>query len=243
MPDGLSLSVLGAYVATTDGQPLARFPTVRAQALLIYLAAESAFGAAAQRRETLMELLWPGMPPSSGRKNLRQTIYYLRQVLGDRPGSGEGEPAIPFLLADRYTVEINRDYPYWLDLAHFLHLLDGSEEDWREAAELYRGDFLVDFSPDGQYAASGSQDASAIVWDVESGELLRRWSEPGGSVIGVDFSQDGRQLWLATADGEVNAWELVLDLDELLAWTADNRYVRDLTCSEKELYQLAGQCD
>lgn len=137
---GLSLSLLGPYTATINNRPLAKFPTVRAQALLIYLAVEAALGTAAQRRETLMELLWPGMPPNSGRKNLRQTIYYLRQTIDTVQDDNETE--IPFLLADRYTVEINSNYPLALDVVEFLSLLAGPQEYWLDALALYRDDFL-----------------------------------------------------------------------------------------------------
>ena len=142
---GLSLSLLGTYEATLNDRPLAKFPTVRAQALLIYLATEAAFGAASQRREVLVELLWPGMPPNSGRKNLRQTMYYLRQTIGARPAAEEGQEEIPFLLSDRYTVEINPEYGLKVDVGQFLGLLSAPKEGWPEAVELYRGDFLTDF--------------------------------------------------------------------------------------------------
>jgi WD40 repeat protein/serine/threonine protein kinase len=156
----LSLAILGTYTATLDGQPLPKFPTVRAQALLIYLLVEKALNPAAQRREALMELLWPGMPPQSGRKNLRQTIYYLRQTLGD------GEGHTPFLLADRYTVEINPDYPYTLDVADFSSLLAGPQDGWPTAIDLYRGDFLADF-----YLADS---ADYEAWILARREFFRR---------------------------------------------------------------------
>jgi WD40 repeat protein/DNA-binding SARP family transcriptional activator/tRNA A-37 threonylcarbamoyl transferase component Bud32/energy-coupling factor transporter ATP-binding protein EcfA2 len=160
---GLSLSLLGPYAAALDGRPLARFPTVRAQALLFYLAVEAAFGTAVQRRETLMDLLWPGMPSGSARKNLRQTMYYLRQTIG-APDGDQGAP--PFLLADRYTVTLNPDYPLALDVARFLRLLEAPEDDWPEAAELYRGDFLSGFYVDG---SAGYEE-----WVLARREYLRR---------------------------------------------------------------------
>jgi WD40 repeat protein/DNA-binding SARP family transcriptional activator len=91
-----------------------------------------------------MELLWPGMPPDSARTNLRQNLYYLRQTIPDVTASTEKD-AIPFLLADRQTVQLNPDYPIDLDLARFGDLLAGPQDKWPEAIELYRGDFLADF--------------------------------------------------------------------------------------------------
>ena len=140
--EGLGISVLGPWRASLDGQPLPKMATQRAQALLFYLVIESALGARSHRRETLIELLWPGMPPSSGRKNLRQTLYYLRQAIPNRAANGDD---LIFLISDRYKVEINPDYPLWLDLAEFLQCLDGPQADWPEAITLYRADFLSDF--------------------------------------------------------------------------------------------------
>jgi WD40 repeat protein/serine/threonine protein kinase len=132
--------------------------------LLIYLAVEAVLGSVSQRRETLMELLWPGMPPTSGRKNLRQTIYYLRQTIDTVQEDNETEN--PFLLADRYTVEINSQYPLVLDVAEFMSLLAGPQENWTEAIDLYRGDFLADFFLD------DSSDFEA--WVLARRDFLRR---------------------------------------------------------------------
>jgi len=140
----LTLALLGRFESSLNGQPLVKFRTSRVQALLAYLATESALGASRQQRETLMELLWPGMPPDSARTNLRQNLYYLRQTIPDLL-STDGEDTIPFLLADRQAIELNPDYPIDLDLARFGDLLAGPQDKWPEAIELYRGDFLADF--------------------------------------------------------------------------------------------------
>jgi DNA-binding SARP family transcriptional activator len=68
----LSLSLFGRFQALLNSEPLGGFRTAKVQALLVYLAAESK---TPQRRETLMALLWPGMPERSARQNLRQIIY------------------------------------------------------------------------------------------------------------------------------------------------------------------------
>ncbi len=116
---------------------MSKLPTIRAQALLIYLTVEAALGTFEQRREILMELLWPGMPPKSARKNLRTTLYYLRRAVDDQ--------AIPLLIADRNTVQLNPDYPLQLDLAEFLRFFESSPPQWAKAIMRYRGDFLSDF--------------------------------------------------------------------------------------------------
>ncbi len=75
----LNLTLFGSFEGFLDGQPLPPFRTAKVQALLIYLVAEQA----PQRREHLMELLWPGMPERSARHNLRQVLYYLKGAIPD----------------------------------------------------------------------------------------------------------------------------------------------------------------
>lgn len=70
-----TFSLFGSFSASLNGHPIA-FRSITVQALLIYLAAENENGP--RRREALSELIWPGMPPASARKNLRQTLYELR---------------------------------------------------------------------------------------------------------------------------------------------------------------------
>ena len=101
----------------------------------------------------------------------------------------------------------------------------------------------ADFSPDGRYAISGSQDGTVIVWDLTTGEELRSLGEPGAMVQGVVFTPDGRMALTASADGRLRLWRLTLGLGDLLSWTHEHRYVRDLACSERELYSVLPLCD
>lgn len=64
--------------ASLGDEPLNQFRTNMAQALLIYLVTENAH---AHKREALMTLLWPGLPPKSARTNLRQVIYQVRKAI------------------------------------------------------------------------------------------------------------------------------------------------------------------
>jgi WD40 repeat protein/DNA-binding SARP family transcriptional activator len=141
---GLSLSLLGHFATTLNDRPVTKFRTKRVQALMAYLVTESDVGGMSHQREALMELLWPGMPPKSARTNLRQTLYYLRQAIDDLPGT-DGQDPIPFLLADRVSVQINPAYPASSDVTDLGRLLKGSQDSWPEAIALYRGDFLADF--------------------------------------------------------------------------------------------------
>jgi predicted ATPase/DNA-binding SARP family transcriptional activator len=140
------IKLLGAFSASLDGEPVS-FRSVTVQALLIYLAAEIENGP--HRREALSELIWPGMPPASGRKNLRQTLYELRQAIPKAVGqasSTSGEPTTPLILSDRRTIQLNPEADFESDVALFEELLSEKSPDSLPAAvDLYRDDFLSDF--------------------------------------------------------------------------------------------------
>jgi DNA-binding SARP family transcriptional activator len=138
----LTLSLLGAFEVYIDQQQISGFRTKSVQALLVYLAAESR---SPLSREFLSELLWPGMPPASGRKNLRQTLYELRQLFPEI-STVDGESTAPLLLADRQTIQINPQSQIELDIEAFeRHIETGTVESLQEGVSLYRGDFLEGF--------------------------------------------------------------------------------------------------
>jgi DNA-binding SARP family transcriptional activator len=126
-----------------DGEAL-KFRSNRGQALLIYLVTERVLGTETHRRESLMDLLWPGMPQRSAQVNLRQTLYQLRQAMPPVEVPAEDE-AVPLLQADRQTVGLVHRYPLTSDIEAFVNSIEGSEQQWPEALALYRGDFLADF--------------------------------------------------------------------------------------------------
>ena len=100
----LSISFLGEFQARLDDQPIPGFQTRKVQALLIYLAAEPD----KHQRESLMDLMWPGMPERSARHNLRQVLYYLRGAIPDLySDEGTDRDKVPFLLTNRQMIRPN----------------------------------------------------------------------------------------------------------------------------------------
>lgn len=100
----------------------------------------------------------------------------------------------------------------------------------------------VAFSPDGRRAISASSDTLVIVWDIESGAELGRLEGHSDAVNAVAFSPDGRFALSGSADRTTRLWQVSATLDELIAWTQANRYVRDLTCVEREQYRVEPLC-
>ncbi len=103
--------------------------------------------------------------------------------------------------------------------------------------------WTLDVSPDGHYVMSGSEDGTLILWDLETGEGLRRFSGHAALATGLVFDPDGQTVFSVALDGALIQWQVSdLPLDELIAWTYDNRYVRDLSCDERAQYRIEPLC-
>jgi WD40 repeat protein len=99
----------------------------------------------------------------------------------------------------------------------------------------------VAFSPDGKTALSASADNSVIRWNLETGDALERLEGHNKPVDSVAFSPDGHTALSASYDNSVIWWRLD-SLNELIQWVYANRYVRDLTCAERDQFRLS-PCD
>ena len=134
----LSLSCLGTFTVQHGEQIISHFRSTNVQGLLVYLAmqAERPFP-----RDVLATLFWPDQPDSTARKNLRQTLYQLRQLLDDND-----EKESPFLLTTHRTIQFNPASDYTLDVQQFLAALD--EGDLATAVSHYTADLLPGFTCD-----------------------------------------------------------------------------------------------
>ena len=134
----LSLSLLGPFQAYIDERPLIHFGTKKAQALLIYLAAQDQI---VHQREPLMTLFWPDSPLKSAQQNLRQTLYLLQHAL--QPEDAD----TPIILSERFTLGLHPEARVGVDATRFKKLSKSlcDQNNWQEAASLYRGEFLADF--------------------------------------------------------------------------------------------------
>lgn len=78
-PSRMSLSVLGTFVCSIDGEDRSGdFRTKKERALLAYLIVKSEIS---HQRETLGEMFWPGKPEGYARTNLRQALLGIRRVI------------------------------------------------------------------------------------------------------------------------------------------------------------------
>ncbi|MBN1217800.1 MAG: tetratricopeptide repeat protein [Anaerolineae bacterium] len=149
----LAIYLLGGLQVILEGEPVTDFATDKARALLAYLAVEAE---RPHRRDVLAGLLWPEQTQAKARHNVRQTLSYLRQALG------EGGDVDVFLLVSRETVQFNPNCSYWLDITAFKDLVRTCQthrhrrlttcpaclERMEQMDGLYCGEFLAGFSLD-----------------------------------------------------------------------------------------------
>ena len=155
----LSLSLLGRFQVTLDGEPLVDWPSAKVRALLVYLVVETDRRrpeAVAHPREALAGLLWPDYPERSAHTNLSNALSHLRTVLRDRADT----QVHPYILVDRETAGFSLESDAWVDVSEFSRLAEAdpsaassdaaaadAARQLEEAVSLYRGSFLEGFSP------------------------------------------------------------------------------------------------
>ncbi|MDX1437446.1 MAG: hypothetical protein R3335_11575, partial [Anaerolineales bacterium] len=94
-----------------------------------------------------------------------------------------------------------------------------------------------------EFAIVGGSDGTLILWNLETGEAIRKHSGHDGTVTHVVFTPDGRFAYSTGFDGVVRIWPIHRTTDELVEWAEENRYIRELTCQERELYQVEPLCE
>lgn len=126
----IELTLLGPHaVRGADGRELAALPAQPKRfALLAYLALGA--GAGYHRRDTLAALFWPELDQFAARRALRNTLYHLREALGDDVIVARGDEAIAI---DPAALSC--------DVAGLADDVDNGR--FEEAVERYRGELLA----------------------------------------------------------------------------------------------------
>ena len=134
----LEVLLFGTFQARLDDLPITTFRSVNTQGLFAYLIlqAERPF-----TRDSLATLFWPDVPDNTAKKNLRQTLYQLRQLLND-----SDELPHPFLIVTRQTIQWNLASDYTVDAKLFVQEL--AKGNLAAAVSRYAGEILSSFTCD-----------------------------------------------------------------------------------------------
>ncbi|MBN1977444.1 MAG: AAA family ATPase [Anaerolineae bacterium] len=155
----LKIHLLDGVELFCGDEPLPLPATFKARSLLAYLVT---YRDRACSREGLADLFWSDRPGDKALRNLSTALWQIRRVL----------PSETYLISDAQTVRFNSESDYWLDVAAFERLLNWEQGELpelveapldpslgpaelpldllalRQAAALYRGDFLAGFYDD-----------------------------------------------------------------------------------------------
>lgn len=102
----------------------------------------------------------------------------------------------------------------------------------------------VEIGPDGRRMLTSGMNGVLRLWDLTSGELIREFGYTGPAVVfDIAISPDGQTALSGSIDQTITQWSLPHpSLEELQAWIAANRFVRELTCAERARYQIEPLC-
>lgn len=98
--------------------------------------------------------------------------------------------------------------------------------------------FGIAITDDSATLLTTSSDTSVRMWDVASGEELARFEQHGDWIQeivlgpGEDFGVSAGQ------DYTVRRWVIKRTADDLIDWARGNRYIRALSCAERQSYRL-----
>jgi WD40 repeat protein len=101
----------------------------------------------------------------------------------------------------------------------------------------------IAITPDGKLALTAGMDGRLLLWDLENGQLIRS-SDGHGVIFDLTLSADGQTAFFGSSDTTIVQWRLSNpSIAELKEWIEANRFVRPLTCAERELYQVEPLCE
>ena len=101
----------------------------------------------------------------------------------------------------------------------------------------------VALHPRREWALTGDDKGNLLLWEWRTGKVLRRLVGHTGGIWDIAFIEDGEFVLTTGGDGNLIKWRIApQSVDELVAWTLENRYVRDFTCDERKLYRIEPLC-
>jgi WD40 repeat protein/transcriptional regulator with XRE-family HTH domain len=142
----------------------------------------------------------------------------------------DGDPSLIALLAIR---SLTKQYTSSGDaVLTSLTSLEAPPREFQGHTDVMYG---VAISPDGKYLATGSQDQTARLWDIATGQTIRVFTGHTVDTRGVAFSPDGKYLATASHDSTVRMWDIATGQTvqvfsasagvDYIAFSPDGRYI------------------
>ena len=98
--------------------------------------------------------------------------------------------------------------------------------------------FGIEISSDSATLLTTSSDTTVRMWDIATGEELNRYEQHSDWVQEVVFSPDESFAVSASQDFSLRRWLVRRSADSIIDWARDNRYIRQLSCAERQSYRL-----
>ncbi|MCU0514581.1 MAG: protein kinase [Anaerolineae bacterium] len=98
--------------------------------------------------------------------------------------------------------------------------------------------FGLAFTADNKGLFTTSQDRSIRLWDLTTGRELRRYLGHTDWVQEVALSRDETFILSGAQDRTARLWRVDRTAQALIDFASVSRYIRDLTCAERERYRL-----
>ena len=98
--------------------------------------------------------------------------------------------------------------------------------------------FGIAITSDSATLFTTSSDTTIRMWDVASGEELNRYDQHGDWVQEIVLGPDESFAVSASQDFTLRRWRVRRTADAIIDWARDNRYIRELSCAERQSYRL-----
>ena len=98
--------------------------------------------------------------------------------------------------------------------------------------------FGIDITEDSSTLLTTSSDTTARMWDIASGEEINRFEQHGDWIQEIVLGPGESFGVSAGQDYVLRHWRIKRTADGLIDWARANRYIRQLTCAERQSYRL-----